>query len=68
MLEQVDKLMQYIKSFIDINDFIDKHYWSSEEGNSELGWIFRCTEANEFDGYNPKYNKYFVRAVRTISQ
>lgn len=51
-----------------INDFLDKHYWSSEEGNSELGWIFRCTEANEFDGYNPKYNKYFVRAVRTISQ
>jgi hypothetical protein len=51
-----------------INDFIDKYYWSSEEGNSELGWIFRCTDANEFDGYNPKNNKYFVRAVRTISQ
>lgn len=51
-----------------INDFIDKYYWSSEEGNSELGWIFRCTEANEHDGYNPKNNKYFVRAVRNLKR
>jgi hypothetical protein len=49
-----------------LGDFASSFYWSSSEGSNDEAWQQVFSDGRQYYSFCPKFNTYFVRAVRAF--